>query len=116
MSDISFLNNGQWTLDKSNYGPKGAKLYNIADNARRKMTNTGETRGIGPNVNVKEYGGFGGAKMANIEAARIKRINRKQPVKVYTPEEIEAYKQKRAVNKCDHLKIAKNGQWSLGES
>lgn len=112
MSDISFYDNGQWTLEKSNYGPKGAKLYNIADSARRKMSNTGEVTGIGPNTNAKTYGGFGGAKVASIEDARVKRLNRKQPVKTYTPEEIEEYK-KRKVAKTESVHVAHNGQWTL---
>lgn len=105
MSEVSFHDNGQWTLEKSNYGPKGAKLYNIADNARRKANNVGAER-VG-NQSTKEYGGFGGSKVASLEDARIKRMNRKQPVKTYTPEEIEAYKKKTMV------KFEENGQWHL---
>ena len=38
-------------------------------------------------------------RRAQKEASRLRRLNRKQPVKVYTQEEIEAFKEKRAVNK-----------------
>lgn len=114
METLRLSSNGQWNLEKSGYGPKGAGAYSLPDNARRKKKNTGEEIAYaGPNKNVKDYGGFGGAKVTNIEDARIKRMNRKQPVKHYSPEEIEAYKQKRGLAKSEQLTIAPNGQWSL---
>lgn len=112
MNKIAFHQNGQWTLEKSNYGPKGAKLYSIADNARRKASNTETIEHAGANRNVKNYGGFGGAKVAHIEDARIKRANKKQPVKTYSAEERAAY----ASAHPEKLKIAKNGQWDLDKS
>jgi hypothetical protein len=97
MSDISYLNNGQWTLEKSNYGPKGSGQYNTADNAKRKMNNVGTER-FG-NQSVKSYTHRAFEHKVPKGAA--------SPVKTFTPEEIEAYKQKQSV------KLTKNGQWSL---
>lgn len=107
MEQLHLSANGQWTLEKSNYGPKGAKLYNPADNAKRKANNVESLEGIGGNRNVKEYSsaGLSAKQSATAEASKYKKVNRKMPVKVYTPEEIKAHQEK--------LKIAKNGQWSL---
>lgn len=67
----------------SNYGPKGYGLYNQADNQLRKESRT-----------TDGYRSFSGKQ--SVEAshrqqdrmlAKQKRLNRKQPVKVYSPEE-----------------------------
>jgi hypothetical protein len=110
---LKTLPNGQWELlDKSNYGPKGAGAYSVPDNVRRKRKNTGEElQYVGPNRNVKQYGGFGGSAQAKYEDAKIKRLNAKQPVKTYTAEEIAQYKQK--MNKSEYIEFSPNGQWSL---
>lgn len=114
MEKLSFDRNGQWNLEKSNYGPTGAGAYSIPDNVKRKKKNTGEQQAFaGPNQNVKDYGGFGGSKVANIEDARIKRQNKKQPVKQYSPAEIEEYKRKQGMAKSESLSISPNGQWSI---
>jgi hypothetical protein len=90
-------------MNKSNYGPKGAGQYSLADNARRKMNNTGETRGVGPNVNVKSYSSKPGQMSAKQSAdltARIQRAaNKKQPVKIWSPEEIAEENKKRGLTK-----------------
>lgn len=105
--------NGQWELlDKSNYGPKGAGAYSVADNVKRKKNNTGEElQYAGPNRNVKTWGGHGGAKEAARQDAKIKRINAKQPVKTYTAEEIAQYKER--MGKSEQIAFSPNGQWSL---
>lgn len=107
MQKLSISTLGQWSLEKSNYGPKGAKLYNPADNAKRKANNVESLESVGPNRNIKEYSsaGLSAKQSAATEASKYKKINRKQPVKVYTPEEIKVHQEK--------LKIAKNGQWSI---
>lgn len=68
--------------------------YRPEDNFRRKENNTGESYdSIGKNRNEKEYTSakMGSAKtQATREADRLKRLNRKQPVKIYTREEIMA--------------------------
>lgn len=95
---IKFDGNGQWSLGKSNYGPKRMRLYNEADNAKRKQNNADSIEDLGSMGRVKVYGAAD-PRRAQREASRLRRLNRKQPVKVYTQEEIEAFKEKRAVNK-----------------
>lgn len=113
MEDFKIHTNGQWSLEKSNYGPKGANLYNVADNAKRKQKNTETVPDVGANKNIKDYGGFGGSKVASIQDAKIRKLNRKQPVKQYTPEEIEEYKRKKSVEKSEKIQYSANGQWHL---
>lgn len=53
---LTILPNGQWSLEKSNYGPKGMALYNTVDNIKRKSTRTGEVReDVGQNKAVRQY-------------------------------------------------------------
>lgn len=107
MQKLSISTLGQWSLEKSNYGPKGAGLYSPADNAKRKANNVESLEGVSGNRNVKEYSsaGLSAKQSATAEASKYKKLNRKMPVKTFTPEEIKAHQEK--------LKIAKNGQWSL---
>jgi hypothetical protein len=90
-------------VSKSNYGPKGGGQYTPADNARRKMNNTGETHGIGPNVNAKSYsskpGQLSGKQSANLTARIQNAANKKQPVKTWSPEEIAEENKKRGLTK-----------------
>ena len=76
---------------KSNYGPKDMGLYNPTDNIPRKANRTGEVReGTGQNQAVHEYTSatMGTAKQqADAEAKKTKKLNAKQPVKVFSPEE-----------------------------
>jgi hypothetical protein len=91
------------SIAKSNYGPKGAKQYNPADNARRKMGNTGDIAGQGPNVNVKSYstkpGQVSAKASANLTARIQQQANKKQPIKQFSPEEIAAENAKRGLKK-----------------
>jgi hypothetical protein len=80
-----FNSGGQWSLDKSNYGPKG--VYSDADNARRKANNVGDAEHLGTMGRVKAYGPSN-PKVVDMQARRIKSLNRKQPVKKLPPEEI----------------------------
>lgn len=75
-------------VEKSNYGPKGAGLYNPADNARRKMKNTGDQTGFGSNVNTKQYTT---AKYSNLTPQTDPKLKRPQPVKVFSEEEKRNY-------------------------
>jgi hypothetical protein len=69
-----FDSNGQWSIEKSNYGPKGMGLYSQKDNIQRKMKNTGaEVADAGKNVNVKTYTTSGSTMSAAHEAAETKR-------------------------------------------
>jgi hypothetical protein len=69
-------------LEKSGY-----KGYTPEDNARRKANNIGETTGIHTMNSVKAYGGSG-PSAADREAKEMRAKSKKNPVKVYTPEEI----------------------------
>lgn len=90
-------------VEKSNYGPKKAGLYNPADNARRKSNNL-DPVGVGPNVNAKAYstkpGQMSGKAQANLTARIQAAANKKQPVRRFTPEEIEAENKKRGLKKA----------------
>lgn len=103
----------QSELNKSNYGPKGAGAYTPADNARRKQKNTNEEVVTGSNRNVKQYAptGLSAKQQASKETQKYNRINRKQPIKTFTPEEIAAYKAK--IAKSEILTFTPNGQWNL---
>jgi hypothetical protein len=75
--------------------------YKLEDNLRRKATNTGEElESVGQNKNVKAYstkpGQLSMKAQASLENAKLKCLNKKQPVKIYTKEEIEALNKKKA--------------------
>ena len=86
-------------LGKSNYGPKGSKLYSPADNAKRKVNNTGDQTGIGPNVNTKSYSTKPGQMSAKQQAAKTPYKGAAGPVKQYTPEQIAAINEARKLKK-----------------
>lgn len=68
-----FNGGGQWSIEKSNYGPKGAGLYNPLHNQERKAKNTGDVvADAGRNVNVKRYTTSGSSVQAAHEAAAAK--------------------------------------------
>jgi hypothetical protein len=102
-------------LSKSNYGPKGAGLYNQTDNLNRKKTRTGEeVEGAGKNKAVRQYTsatmGTGKAQADRVTAEQ-KKKNKKQPVKVGNKEEIERMNRERGL-----LKVNQNGQWEIEKS
>lgn len=68
----------------------GYKGYTDTDNMKRKKNNLSEDTGIHSMNRIKRYGGSG-PDAANREAAEMKRKSKKNPVKVYTKEEIAAY-------------------------
>lgn len=91
-------------IEKSGYGPKGAGQYSAVNNARRKANNTGDAvDGVGPNVNAKAYstkpGQMSGKAQADLSARIQAAANKKQPVKQWTPEQIEAENKKRGLKK-----------------
>jgi len=93
----------QKCIAKSNYGPKGAGQYSAVDNARRKANNLTDQVPVGPNVNVKSFSTKPGQMSSKAQAGLTARIqaaaNKKQPVKQFTPEEIEAENKKRGLKK-----------------
>lgn len=90
-------------IEKSGYGPKGASQYRVADNARRKMSNTGDVVDLGNNNNVKSYSSKPGQPSGKAQAALTARIqaaaNKKQPVKQWSAEQIAAENEKRGLKK-----------------
>jgi hypothetical protein len=86
---------------KSDYGKfKGGSMYSTADNVRRKATNTGDVaEGAGKNVNVKAYssktGQLSAKQSAEEESKRYRQLNRKQPVRTFSPEEIATINEQR---------------------
>jgi hypothetical protein len=85
-------------VQKSNYGPKGAGLYNPVDSIKRKSNRTGEVReDVGQNKAVHQYTSATmgtAAQQASTEAKKYKKLNEKQPVKTYTEEEKAALQAK----------------------
>lgn len=90
-------------VEKSGYGPKGGGQYNAADNMKRKAKNLTDAVPVGPNSNVKAYsskpGQMSSKAQANLTAKLQNAANRKQPVKVYSPEEKAALAAKMKLNK-----------------
>lgn len=91
--------NGQWSLDKSNYGPKSMALYNPVDNIKRKESRTGEElEHVGQNKAVRQYTSAkeGTAdQQADRQAKADKKRSSKNPVRTMkdmAPEELEAIK------------------------
>jgi hypothetical protein len=70
------------------------KGYKQEDNLRRKANNTTDELGWGPNNNAKSYSTKPGQMrmqdQAKMEADKYKKLNRQQPVRKLTKEEIEA--------------------------
>lgn len=83
-------------IEKSNYGPKDAKLYNPVDNIKRKMSNTGDKTGFGPNTNTKQYTT---AKWGNSSPQVDSKTKRPGPVKTYSKEEIKELSRQRGLEK-----------------
>lgn len=93
--ELVFKTNGQWELVKmSNYGPKGAGLYDPVVNQERKANNTGDqVVDAGKNRNVKLYtSAKQGTAKDQAEAVSRKQalLNAKQPVKTEIPPELKA--------------------------
>lgn len=100
--EFTFHENGQWSLNKSNYGPKKigdekVNLYNQADNEERKSKNTGESlTDVGKNKNVKNYTTSGSSMQAASEKATAKEQAKKTKAstKIWSKEEIAALQAK----------------------
>jgi hypothetical protein len=92
--EIIYDKNGQWSIKKSNYGPKDAGLYDAHVNQERKSNNTGDVvADAGKNVNVKSYTSAkqGTAKdQAKAIATKQAALNVKQPVKTEISPELKA--------------------------
>jgi len=90
---LVFTKNGQWSLVKSGYGPKGAGLYDPVANSKRKENNTGQSvEDAGRNKNVKEYTNIQGTAQAQAKAIAAKqaKLNAAQPVKTEISPELKA--------------------------
>lgn len=108
----------------SNYGPKGAGLYDPVKNLERKKTRTGEeVEGVGRNKGVRQYTTSlaGTAKeQAASKAKEDAEKNKKQPVKVVTADqmspELKAQLEARYNTKKsdeEYIEFNKCGQWDL---
>jgi hypothetical protein len=107
-------------LIKSNYGPKGGGQYTPADNMKRKAKNVEEDVVAGPNKNAKRYTSApqGTAKQqASKEAKQMRAASKKNPVKTYSPEELETFAAQRGMKvtakKSEQLEFNKCGQWKM---
>lgn len=82
---IKYDSNGQWSFEKSNYGPKGYGLYSEKDNVRRKAKNTGESfADAGKNVNAKKYTTSGSSMSQAHEAAQQKKYTKESKASLRT--------------------------------
>jgi len=82
---LCFSKGGQWSLDKSNYGPKGMNLYSPVDNQNRKANNTGDSiKDAGKNTNVKTYTTTGSSVSQAHEAAQNKEQKEKSKASLRT--------------------------------
>lgn len=115
MSDEKLIisSNGQWSLEKSNYGPKGMGLYNPTDNIKRKSTRTGEVReDAGKNQAVRQYTSSPqgtAAQQADRQSKKDKKLSAKNPVrsmKDMSQEELNSIKARYAVKSDLDDKIA----------
>lgn len=80
--DISYLDNGQWILEKSKYDG-----YDPNDNTRRKANNLDvEQSPIKTMSRVKKYGG-GGPNALKRQVKELERKSKKSPVKSYSKED-----------------------------
>lgn len=108
-------------LLKSNYGPKGSGQYTPADNQKRKSRNVEENVIEGPNKNAKRYTSAASGtaqQQATKEARQMRAASKKNPVKTYSPKELEAFATKRGMkvttNKCEEaIHMYPNGQWEI---
>jgi hypothetical protein len=99
--------NGQWSLvEKSGY-----KGYTPEDNARRKANNVGEATGIQTMDSIKQYGGSG-PSAAEREAREMRRKSKKNPVKVFSEEEIAELNTK--LNKYENRTTTMPGVSEMG--
>jgi len=77
-------------FQKSNYGPKGGGQYTAADNVKRKQANASDIdtglQGIKVKSGANASGGQGKQRL-NAEVRQLHAKNKKQPVKIFTPEE-----------------------------
>lgn len=82
-------------MGKSNYGPKDLDLYDTTANQKRKETRTGEeVEAAGKNKGVRQYtsAAQGTAKEQATNQAKVDAVkSKKQPIKVYTPEELKTF-------------------------
>jgi len=89
---LSFNKSGQWTIEKSGYGPKKGGQYTTADNIRRKASRTGDqVTDVGPNVGVRSYstkpGQLSAKQESSVKAKMYRAKSKKNPVKIFTEEE-----------------------------
>ena len=117
-----FSKSGQWSIEKSNYGPKGMGQYKDTDNIKRKKTRTSEeVDAAGSNKAVRQYT-TSGSVMTDERNRKLQAQNKKQPVTrpQLSPEEkaqIEARmnaKNKKAASEDGVEKITGYGQGSAG--
>jgi hypothetical protein len=106
-------------VEKSNYGPKGAGLYDPTVNIERKKNNTGDVVGEGPNSNAKSYSTKPGQLSAKQQAEK---MHSKKNIKAnsgpvtkptLTPEEIERYTKN--MKKDEMLDVEADGKQELVE-
>lgn len=103
ISDAAKADDEEDDIEKSGYGPKGGGQYTPTDNMKRKAKNLTDAVPVGPNSNVKAYsskpGQMSGKAQASLTAKLQNAANKKQPVKIYSPEEKAALASKMKLNK-----------------
>lgn len=108
---------------KSNYGPKGAGLYDPTKNIERKANNTGDVAGNGPNHNVKAYSSKAGQLSAKQQAAAMHTKSQQKKLsgkgKLLSREEIENIRSTitpiNEIKKDEMLEVAPDGKQEIVE-
>lgn len=107
---LKYEDNGQWSIEKSNYPG-----YTPEDNARRKANNLPEGTQIKTMDRIKQYGGSG-PNAADKEAKEMRRKSKKNPVKEYSKEEIDAINREKGLKKEEEqVNYNSVGQWSVSK-
>lgn len=107
---LKFSKDGQWKIEKSNYGPKGMGLYDPNKNQERKANNTGETNpNIGRNANVKSYTTTGSAMTAANEGGDPvhRMLSQIKPGEMPTSEQYEKIKAAKTLRENLESKVKK---------
>lgn len=119
---VKFDELGQWSINKSNYGPKDMELYDSNKNVNRKASRTGETvEGIGQNKGVRQYTTSSASVESNRAANEVKAQNKKaksslKSFKDMSPEKQAKLKEQyETTAKAESIaKPVNSGSWATG--
>lgn len=104
-----YSSNGQWQIEKSNYGPKGMGQYSSVDNIRRKASRTGEElEHVGQNKGVRQYT-TSGSSVQNAREANEAKQRKANPAPVKTMKDFSDDELTEITNASNKIKKAEEG-------